>query len=125
MRQYFSKFTPSVVISSLGAVALAAMLYLVVVSFTLSNDVARVAQANLDASVRAEQVAQENTRRFCAIRQNTDRQIAAQEEFVREHPEGFAGISPSDIRAAVKRMEAFRDAIGELKNCPNGTLESP
>lgn len=59
----------------------------------------------------------ENTKSLCALRANAQDRITQSEEFLKEHPEGFAGISAAEIQRGNITSQKTVDALDSL-GCP-------
>jgi hypothetical protein len=51
---------------------------------------------------------------LCALRADLQNRVRSSEEFLRDHPEGFAGITAEQIQVQVINQKRTIDAIGFL-----------
>lgn len=68
--------------------------------------------------------AQESKDGLCAIRQDAERRVVLGEEFLKEHPQGFAGISPASLRRSIDNSKETVDSLSNL-SCSETTSPTP
>lgn len=61
--------------------------------------------------------AQDSKEGLCAIRQDAERRLALGTQFLKEHPNGFAGISIDSLRRSTNNAKDTVDSLSGL-DCP-------
>lgn len=59
----------------------------------------------------------QSTEALCALRGDLERRVSTSEEFLREHPNGIAGISARDIQDGIDNQQRTITALSGL-SCP-------
>lgn len=62
-------------------------------------------------------LAWQNTRAICALRSDVEVRVASSEKYLREHPEGFPGLSPQTIRDGIANQKRTIKALGRNIFC--------
>lgn len=68
-------------------------------------------------AVHASDDASQTTRSLCALRHDLEERVAGSDNFLRDHPRGFAGIPAATIRASADGQRRTIRALSNLK-CP-------
>lgn len=58
---------------------------------------------------------------LCAVRLNFEQRIESSEEFLREHPEGFAGVSAEEIIRSINEEKQTLRALSGI-DCPESEV---
>ena len=84
-----------------------ALILVAVVMFTLALTASRARNAEVAA------IAAESRSSWCAVKQNTQRQIESTSNYLATHPsrEPIPGINRAALYDSLKRLRTFRDAI--------------
>lgn len=61
-----------------------------------------------------DKVSDQNTKGLCTIRENAQDQITRTEDFLKEHPEGFAGLSPAVLRRGLESQKRTVEALKDV-----------
>lgn len=51
---------------------------------------------------------------LCALRQDAERRVVLGDEFLKDHPEGFAGISAASLHRSIENSRETVDSLGHL-----------
>jgi hypothetical protein len=77
--------------------------------------------ALLAMGVYVYKIAQDNTRALCAVKQEAEKRVVETNNFLKEHPEGIAGISPAVLKRGADNAQSTVDALQNV-TCPPPTL---
>lgn len=72
------------------------------------------AEANYTLGVKGERA----HAAICVLRQDLQRRVAASEQFLKDHPSGFGGVSASDLRSTIQSRKDTISALAEA-HCEN------
>lgn len=68
--------------------------------------------------------AKESKDGLCAIRQDAERRVVLGNEFLKDHPEGFAGISAASLRRSIQNSQETIDSLSNL-DCAHAATPTP
>lgn len=63
------------------------------------------------------QISKDNQAGLCAIRHDSERRVALGDKFLKEHPNGFAGISVDSLKRSTNNAKETVRSLAEL-DCP-------
>jgi hypothetical protein len=65
--------------------------------------------------------AKESKDGLCALRQDAERRVTLGEEFVKDHPNGFAGISRASLEQSIRNAKQTTSSLSNLSCQPAKT----
>jgi hypothetical protein len=60
---------------------------------------------------------QRNTKALCTIRDNAQNRVAQAQQFLQDHPNGIAGLTPDDLQRSINTSQATVKALEDV-DCP-------
>lgn len=73
-----------------------------------------------EVSTRVDHNQQSNTKALCAFRADLQSRVTSGNKFLKDHPKGIPGISPTLIRTSIKNEQSTINSLSSLV-CPKKT----
>lgn len=97
-----------------------AVVYLVVVPIAILTVAVLGYVQHRETNIRTGRLAQQGKEAhdaICALRADFEQRVKTGRQYLREHPDGFAGIDAATIRNSLKNQQATVDALSAIV-CP-------
>lgn len=88
----------------------------VVMAVVLTVLIVYVAVSGADQRAEIKKVTTTTTKALCTLRHDFEVRVEQSRQFLKDHPNGFAGIPPQVIEQSIDQQQATIDALSDL-NC--------